>query len=394
MHLRQLLPHTIAAAAVFAATAWGAGSLPSDRRLTPAGPPPAGIIHAVDIHAAPDDTKLAAVTLQGIVNREGKSRVWLDCFDPEAKPGRFWLEELKRKGYIRQIETIGIPAYFGKYASFAEGAVIYDPALPATINIASMLAALENRIVLPPGGIGMVNNITDSMDLRGRWKTNAEAYAWALRELFPRMRHDILASYHPARTKHHLRDYLVSQKIFTFWVTGQEDDKAAHADHRAEKALAEKIFAATPPNIPVIGWWDAGEAGHGMSEYGGVGWAGSRGKITLGMDWMDNLSVLSGVPVDMKAVLNRFREREAALPEGEPEPGKVYISFVVMESGDAPAYWPHVQHQVWQNSGRGRIPVGWTITPVILDLLPSVGEWFLDNAGPRDHFIMALSGWG
>ncbi len=364
-------------------------------RLFPPASPPAAVLDVVDVHGEKDDLKLAATTLQGLVNRGDETTVFLFLFDPQGSTSPFWLDLLRRRGYTRDTRRLSLAEYFDKYLGQAKGLVVYDPDLPVTLNIATMIAAVESRMVVGPGEVERFGKrLPDVKDLRGRWDTNLEAYEWAFNTLWPKLRHDILAVYHPTHARHHLRDYLVRNRIFTLWVTGKGHDREARADHGAERQFAERVLAATPPNIPIIGWWDGGSLDTGMTEYGGVGLAGEYGKITVGNNWQSNLSLYAGVPVDVDRLMTRFRARKENTGPATAEPEKVYISYVFMESGDSPAYWQHVQKRVWDDAGRGTLPIGWTITPTLFELTPTVGEWFLDHATADDHFVMALSGWG
>ena len=362
---------------------------PYVNRLFPKGPPPAETVDVVDLLSVNPDTKLAAITLQGLVNSGEESQVYVRLFEHQD----FWLEETVRRNHIRETHALSLADYWAKYAPRAKAVVVYDPGLPATINVATMVAAVNGGFVVAPDGAGRFAEGREVIDLRGRWHSNAEAYTWAFENLWPRMNHRLLAVYHPTHTNHHLRDYLIQNKVFTFWVTGLKAAKAPVADHAKEKAFAEKLLAATEPNVPIIGWWDAAQFDEGMTEYGGVGWAGEYGKWALGCNWQDNLSFHSGVPVDMAAVLARFRQRPTR-PAPALDPGKVYVSFVVMESGDAPAYWPHVQKQVWTDPKRGVVPIGWSFGPAVIEMLPLATEWFLEQATPNDRFFMAISGAG
>jgi hypothetical protein len=177
----------------------------------------------------------------------------------------------------------------------------------------------------------------------------------------------------------------VRDRVFTFWVSsrgGRPDEE--------ELDLAERVLAAAPPDIPVLGWWESGPD-PGLEEYRGVGLAGEYGKLTLGSDWQANLSVLSGVPVDAG-------EAARARPvRGGPPPldaRKVYLCFVVVDSGDAPNYWHMVQRDVWSDPQRGRIPIAWSLAPAAVEMMPSVMAWFFRAATPNDHFVLALSGAG
>jgi len=385
-HMKRLYP--AAFLSVLCATGFAVG------RTIPAGPPPADVADIADFQHADIDTKLAGTTLQGIVNQGKEARVLLQLSPLPPGHPNFWVEELKRKGYVKEVNPLTVEQYFDKYLPGAKGLVVYDPAVPGTMNVATMIAGVEQRMVVAPNDVAKYRDrAPDVLDLRGRWTTNAAGYAWAYETLWPKMNRDIVATYHYTHTNHHLRDYLVNQRVFTFWVTGQGQDTEAYADREAEKAVAEKVLADTPPNIPIIGWWSEAKD-HGMTEYGGVGWAGEYGKITIGTDWQTNLSFLSGVPVPMDQVTKRFREREVIHRHLAVEAGKIYICFAIMESGDSPTYWHSVQRNVWADPKRGDIPVAWTITTALPEMLPTVAEWYLDNATPNDHFIASIGGWG
>ena len=220
--------------------------------MFPKGPPPAETIDIVDLLSADLDTKLAAITLQGLANAGESTRVFLRLFERQD----FWLEETLRRKHIRQIHPLSLDDYWIKYLPRAKKVVVYDPDLPATINIATMVAAVEQGFVVAPGMLDRFAASHEAIDLRGRWHANTEAYTWAFEHLWPRMNHRLLAVYHPTHTNHHLRDYLVQNRVFTFWITGPKTAKTPISDHAKEKAFAERVLAATKPNIPVIGWWD------------------------------------------------------------------------------------------------------------------------------------------
>jgi hypothetical protein len=363
--------------------------------LFPESSPPAKMLEVVSLHGVPEDTKLAAITLQGLVNGGPESKVFMTTGDPESEGTLFWVKELENRAYIEGFEALDLDAYFAKYLPEAAGLVVYDPEVTGTVNVATMIAALERRVVVAPDDLDRFKELRpDVTDLRGRWKTNAEAYSWAFDTLFPQMNHDVLAAYHPFHAQHHLRDYLVRHKIFIVYVTGEHAEPHPAENHEAEKAVARRVLEATPPSIPVIGWWDGGHLDEGMTEYGGVGWAGEYGKVMLGSNWQNNLTLMAGVPVDMEKLYAKFQAL-APEPKGiEPEEGKVYISYIVQESGDAPTYWEHVQPVQWRDPARGKVPIGWCMTPTLPEFLPTVAEWFAEQATPNDFLYASIAGWG
>src|ERR1700677_359687 len=106
---------------------------------------------AQDGTAASYDEALAAATLQGIINRSSpelcllsrtnaRPQFWLDLL---AKNNR-WLHGRKQKP-LRDLTALVKLA--GKRL---KGAVIWDPAVPATINVATTCAGVEDAVVLSP----------------------------------------------------------------------------------------------------------------------------------------------------------------------------------------------------------------------------------------------------
>jgi len=355
-------------------------------RLFPDGSPPAEVVDVVDIRSASADTKLAAFTLQGQINRKPKAKAYLLSGESDV----FWLDWMKEKGYIHDTRRLSLSQYFHEYRDTYRSVVVYDPELPATINIATMVASLDDGIVIAPADLKKHGNEKTVVDLRGRWKTNVEAYRWALSNLWERMNHSLLACFHPNYIPHNLRDYLIRNQVFTFWITGREEEDGVKSSFSSERQFAEELFSLSPVNIPVIGFWGSG-GDAGITEYEGVGLAGQYGKLTVPCDWTTNLSFLSGIPVDFEKLVAEYKKLPTP-QEHTLENDKVYISFDIVESGDAPVYWQNVQRTVWQDSGRGKIPIGWSLGPSAIELIPPIMAWFYEKATWNDDFIMGISG--
>lgn len=364
-----------------------AGAAPRER-LFPACSPVAGTVEVVDLRGETPSRRVAATTLQGLVNAGPEASVYLLIRDTDA----FWLDVMTKKGQIHSKRTVTPDAFFAAHAPAAAKVFVYDPALPATMNIATMLAAVEQGMVAAPEDAETVAPGRPVEDLRGRWPDAPSAYEWAFAELWPRMRPDVLACLHPSADMTGLRDYLVRQRVFTFWVSAPDTEEKPNPHSARERALAEKVLAASPPNTPVLGFWYSGPD-PGLNEYDGVGLAGEYGKLTVVSDWCANLSLLGGVPVDFGGIAAAQRARqEAAAPPLEPD--KVYIGFNVVESGDAPCYLQTRQTEVWADPARGRVPIGWGLGLGALELMPPVAGHLLETATPNDHWFAAISGAG
>jgi hypothetical protein len=120
-------------------------------RKTRAGKPLYTYTLAQDGTQASYDEAMAVASLQGIINRASpdlyvlsrtntRPQFWLDLL---AKDGR-WLQGRARKP---QPDLTALVKLAGKRL---KGAVIWDPAVPASANVATTLAGVHDAVVLSP----------------------------------------------------------------------------------------------------------------------------------------------------------------------------------------------------------------------------------------------------
>ncbi len=74
-----------------------------------------------------------------------------------------------------------------------------------------------------------------------------------------------------------------------------------------------------------------------------------------------------------------------------PIPGKAYLSLI-MSDGDNLQAWLSYFPRYWQ--ARGDLPVGWTVGPLAVELMPDVLDWVARRRVPGDYFLAAVSGVG
>ncbi len=344
-------------------------------------------ISILDMQESSADEKLTATTLQGLVNHE----------EPElylllAGWDTFWRDQLVDKKHITIKEILSLDNALKKYADRVKSIILYDPKVSASINIATMMVSLEEGIVVDPDMNYELLPSVKTVDLRGRWDSNAAAYEWALDNLLPKMNQHVIACYHPTACNHHLRDYLVSQKVFHFWVTSPSTPGTTADEQQRERVFFENLMKATPSNIPVLGFWYSG-GDPGLDEYTGVGLAGEYGKITVVTDWATNFSFLGGCRGDLTGAIQKY---EAQLTTTDPplQKDKIYLCFDVVESGDAPSYVQSRQYEVFQDKARGVVPINWSLGPAIFDLAPTIAAYYYEQASPNDYIYMAISGAG
>ncbi len=332
------------------------------------------------------DWQLLFLTLQGLVNR-AQPRIYV-LFNATDE---FWLDWLQKRGWVKSVERLGDPKEaLKRFGNTVKGLIVYDPLLPATKNVATMIASVEDALPVSPrvlkelSAMGADFAFPILADLRGKWKSNAEAYRWAFDNLWGRLNHHVVACSYPDHIG--LRDYLVQHRIFTFWVTGPVDGARRGGDPVAEVRLMEQLFARMPVNIPVMSYPWAGED-VGMGEGPGVTLFAEFGKFLVGSIDCTNLSVHSGVPVE------RLRQK----PAPPPPPlalDKVYFAFVISDGDNLPVLTNFNFPQLWRSPVRGKVPFGWTISPSAIMLIPAIVDYYYETATPNDCFLGAVSGVG
>lgn len=133
---------------------------------------------------------LTLVGMQGVINRN-EPRIYLDWIENERKnASRFWLSLLRQHISVEYLDLDGLAAInflFQRYGSRFTGAVVYEPAVPDTINLATITLTAttpsrvepENSRLIFVGWSGDVTSMDTSTTVRvdgpkmavANWKT-------------------------------------------------------------------------------------------------------------------------------------------------------------------------------------------------------------------------------
>jgi GxGYxYP putative glycoside hydrolase C-terminal domain/GxGYxY sequence motif in domain of unknown function N-terminal len=361
----------------------------SGQTVCPKSSPPAKTMWAVRIQDLGKDSedRLPLSCLQGLVNRK-QPGIFLvyDRFD------ELWLDWLRERGDVKEVRWVGAKEMYKQFLPVVKGLVVIDPELPGSVNVATMLAAVEGWLPVTPSLLKEFNGLKVAMDLRGKWKKNIEAYRWFYPAYGARMSRQACANYDPGQFE--LRDYFVEFRIPLVWVAHPKDAERSRTASPAEEAqFARDLFQKLPRNIPCMGWWDHGVGGEeGCGEngpYSGNDLSSQCAKFQVCSAWdghahgVGNLSVHSGTSAT-------FRQKQVAPP---PLADKVYYTYIRTD-GDGPNFWREVYRDLWDQPDHGKIPVGWQLGPTAYDLIPDILDYFHKHASPNDVFVNALTGIG
>ncbi len=323
--------------------------------------------------------KVLLLSLQGLANRSAPQLyvVHPPEFQWEITGPLFSFYERKHGVKFTDIKT-GEEA-LARFAGSAKGYVVWDPAIPATMNVALTIAGLEDALVVTPALIPLVekHGLKAIDDLRGRYtgQTDAQIYGDAVTRYWSRCSRDsimLMGGHAGAVRQPAVADWGIRQKMFFH-------DLSANPKHPEELALAQRLLGELHPGATVFGW-------HSYAKDTEEQWTTLLSSYGLKMEGLHNLPNLSfncqfGFTPGFKFTNTHHIARDAKLTAE----GKVYLSFVQSDS---------IGIGVWTKPGRGKLPFAWQVTMNWTKFSPAALEYFHESATPNDYFIGGLSGPG
>ncbi|KAF6832407.1 phosphate-repressible phosphate permease, partial [Colletotrichum musicola] len=189
------------------------------------------------------------------------------------------------------------------------------------------------------------------------------------------------------------RDYVVGTASPCVWLD---------SNRPREAALLNKILRGFQPNSAYIGWFPNG------NEMTGVTQLARSGVYVAAADFYFNPTIFSGFRTA------RNGEDVQKFPPGGPPPGppgpprpppwrpppgpprklpKVFLSLVYLE-GDNVQYNQRAMFQHWNDSARGSVPLGWTISPLLRDIGPGILSYYQRTATENDLLVAGPDGAG
>ncbi len=346
----------------------------------------------------PEDQQLLFSAFQGLVNRH--------------KPEIYLLQE-DEEGRLTWLEELGIPyrflsspwELFAIHPGVARSIVLYDLALPDTINVASTMASLTNSLVCSESLANAAIEATGllvSTSFVDRFSDKIEAYKWAVNSLLPQCTKRALVGLLPMLPSStppvelvpyfgevfplstpqdnlapnvvnaYFRDFATAIKAFTFSLSPQIPE---------ELDLFNEILFHYDPMSIYLGWFPGGSEG---GEVSGVSLLSEHQVPVCASDDFVNMSVTSGVQATITP---------PPLPPAPFLQNKIYVTLTFTE-GDNLEYCEHHMRVLFNDSTRGSIPLNWSISPLLFDCAPMLMSYYYSNATSNDCFVGGPSGSG
>ena len=341
---------------------------------------------------------------------------------------QFWLELLTHDGRWldgRQQRLVpDLDVLLTLAGKRVRGVIIWDPAVPATINVATTIAGVRDGIVLSPELAAQYLTkwrLPVIEDLRGKF-TGAEtgskkndAYRWAIREFLAKglcSPHRLCLFYDSWDTRERgdtsyvvTRDWAVKNRAFVFDLSPWGDEKPADDPGQRpgldletyNQILAETMRqAAGRCMTELTGFFYESKYSdtpkHGSSHLGVPTewesvWLMSQYNCyqnTISSDCF-NQSFHSQAP--RHPLKQHFAEKH------RPLENKSYLCVLMADYDSATPLYDFLPSR-WNDAGRGRMPLAWGIDPSLLETYPDIIAYFYETASPADTFTSDASAAG
>lgn len=303
------------------------------------------------------EERILVATLQGLVAKSSPEQIYID----EGGPSSVWKEYLISEYGISYTNCKSLSDLLKRYKNrdFFEGYILYDRtnnkrSLTAATALCSPLRAIavdksiENRLVNE--GIG--RKLMDVSDRTEKW----------VYENYPQAFSKKNTAELSFELNQHLRDYITMTNSFVFY------DGISAWRTSVLKKMDRGAYCF----------------GYGTDEFSMVADASAQGVSMLPAE-APNLSALSSIY--NKDGLKQRLPTTDIVTENDVH----YVTFLVSD-GDNIAYNLWSQYSYFNNSLRGSFPIGYTISPSLYDLAPSVLRWYYEKSSANDYFVCGPSG--
>jgi hypothetical protein len=385
------------------------------------------IVSVLDIEKMSGGEIISAVGIQGLANRNGpkvflrqtnrsyrlafsfykvfKERISAETLAKYPSPDFFWIDYFsKTRGY--QFEQVAnLDELVKRHSDVIKGAVRIGSNDSTAVAVAATIAGLQDLVPVSDESAAhspALASLPVIVDLRERFSdktppdVKAKSLEWAIGEFLPKTISHSIFSYASSGMGCVSLDYPISKKMFCYNL-GHLDIKATDKEtlkllakdwttsglsHAEESRLLDMVLAHLQPYGMVWGW-------DSQSENAIANRAAKNGSAVTCCA-ASNLSFFESIP-PKNVMMPRQRHLDPANVTVEE---KYYIAFV-SGAGDA----VHTSTSLmcngrWLYSGRGKVPMNWTVSPYLVKTLPGMMETFYDQRSPNDYFVNETSGYG
>lgn len=365
------------------------------------------------------DEAMAAACLQGIINRD-KPTVYFFQGSGKDRP-RYWLDILRSGDHWlngrKTIDLQSIEALYTLAKDKVKGVVVWDDSVPASMNVATTIAGVEDFVVFSPEYADMNLkpwglNITK--DLRGMFtgsetgsKKN-DAYRWAIREYLSKglCSDHFLSLYEDpflTRSKGDVgyvvtRDWSVKNRSFVFDLSPWGDEKPLDdpnqplgTDLETYKMILQEILKQTAGTkmTELTGFFS-------FEKYSNYG-SHESNHDPVPTEW-ETVYLISPYNCYQNTVASNcfnqsFHSQAPFTPQTQNRPadtlqldnGKTYICILMADYDSGTPLYEFLP-DYWNDSKRGNMPFIWGINPNLTETYPDIISYYYETQTGNDYF--------
>lgn len=304
---------------------------------------------------------------QGVINKT-KPRIFL--FETPREGKYKWPDLLNIK--INEYPVEKRWELVRKYKNEIAGVILYSIEKNDHYrNLASTVAGLKNALPVTASEYETLKNAGMQfpvlVDLSGlQYATPVEIYQYLYDNYWADCSKRLLVSLSP--NTGYIRDLGVAAGSVIVWLDPRKS---------TENTMMRKFLRDMKAGESIMtGWW--------AEERSGIGLGTEYGISTIPSDFYENATVYAG----MSHVINH-----PVIPKKPELQNKIYLA-IFLSDGDNVQYCQHAMSNLWDDKGRGIIPINWTVSPGLVDMGPGLLNYYYKTATPNDFFASGPSGLG
>ncbi|MBR4748263.1 MAG: hypothetical protein IK083_01645 [Abditibacteriota bacterium] len=383
-------------------------------------------IYTPEPSASPEeayDRSLILACLQGLVNRQEPCLYVIPREDPCARhsrirvpSARFWLDVMQSGGrWLSEYERVTLDSLdevFHLARQLVKGIVVWDPMVPATVNLATTFAGLEDSLVMSPEQAQVYSDkwqLPIKEDFRGRFDGSVtgsaknDAYRYAIGEYLPRCSVKYLYLYEDAWQSRSAgsvrytitRDWSVMNRGFVYDLSPWGDEPPADdegqrlgTDLETYRMMLQALDERRGPGefTEVCGFFCFNK----YSRHGGH----RSSHEPVPTEW-ETVYVISpyncyqntvasdcyNQSVHSHFVPRKVRQGRPKLIE--PDPTKTYVSVFMADYDSATPLYDFLP-EYWSDPERGSAPFTWGINPSLADTYPDIMDYIYETRTDAD----------
>ena len=406
-------------------------------------------VDVVDIAFLSFEKRLIAVSLQGLVNRQGpkifldygvyddiESRTTNEVFIPED----IWQEKYRdtlgnqdqnNLVYYRSVHDLkethftNIEDLLEKYASVCTGLVVWDPNRIDTVNLAVIICSIENLLMVSPEDLEWVSDLTGlkvKNDLRQLEGDRIFLYRWAFKNLFSKCTGGKIACIELGWKRPEFLDYVIQNRIFVYSLATLNSSLLFMIGQKLLMLLVGGPFRLRNLIFNLRLDFVLKRLGLFLMNLGSsetklasriqkavqrkpfptiFGWHTKRDDE---FSFMLHLSAngLRLVPSHLASNFSfhsklkapsEFTQKHCQPSQIKLEKDKTYLTFTLSD-GDQLVLMNTAQLGNWFREERGKVPFNWEMQPLLVDIAPALLGRYFNTLTESDYLIAGPSGAG